>query len=1072
MKRIFIILFLIISVFAFAQVKKQGTPFIQNFDMHEIDEYSGTSGICEGPDGFIYLATRGLWQYDGVSWKRVAGTEKADPEDVTVFNNSSVYVTGKNDMGFLASDKNYSLSFVSIKKYLPKDVTDKVKFDNVVANSRFVVFKSKQLLIVFYPKSKKYRMINAVNAKYSSLVCYNDDVIFQRADSLYKITDKSIEFISKTSSLKTWNIATGVNNEMILASYPVGSEIILDKAASPWNTEVQAELSKNVVFTSVQLSNGFIAFGTMSNGIIVCDINGKIVQKIASSNGLIGDIVMKIIKDRQGNLWAVTTSGLSRIEISSPFTIIDKRHGTDNGSLLIETRYNSEYISLSNGLFRRDSLFNVKPVTGAKKMFFHLISINGNVFGSTEDGIYKVSEDKITKVGDLALSTLYKLPDDKLFVISANSLNVASFDGLKLKVKPFYKCNIKTYRAVFDNKMRLWAFNHENELLRVTLNASFDSVVKTAKYDSLKGITDPENEYISLVDENIYLFSRTGVKIYDEALDKFVADNSAIAKQYPDNWQNIKTDEWNRKWYSKKGRIICIDEGSSKVSDRLFGKVNQQFLDPLVVYSKSDVIMSSKTGFFHYNPLIPGADTTNFHAVFREIVCFSDTGKKVLFGGQVTDSLGNFDKTIPFVPELPYSMNSIKISFASLFFEESEKTQYQVQLQGYSDVWTEWSISKEKEFTNLPEGSYTLKVRAKNIYETTGLIGVFKFKILPPWYRTWWAYIFYVLLAILLIYIVAKLNSRRLMAANIRLENTVTERTAEILQKNEEIRAQSEQLEMANRELEQQKEEVTAQRDELNLTLERLKSAQDKLIESEKMASLGSLVAGVAHEINTPVGVGITAATVLLDAIKKLADIYEKGELSNEQFEASLERIYESGNLVLSNLNRAGELISSFKRVSIDQSVEEIREIDLGAYAEEVVKSLNPEFKNTSIKIVLNCPERIVVNSYPGAYAQIFTNFLINSKIHGFDQGQQGKINLEIVKKDSTVQIVYSDNGKGIPEANLKKIFDPFFTTNKQKGTGLGMHIIYNLITQRLGGTIRCESEPGKGVKFLIELPA
>ncbi|MCW8876346.1 MAG: YfiR/HmsC family protein [Kangiellaceae bacterium] len=251
-----------------------------------------------------------------------------------------------------------------------------------------------------------------------------------------------------------------------------------------------------------------------------------------------------------------------------------------------------------------------------------------------------------------------------------------------------------------------------------------------------------------------------------------------------------------------------------------------------------------------------------------------------------------------------------------------------------------------------------------------------------------------------------------------------------------------------------------------------LTETQGQLVEAEKMAALGGLVAGVAHEINTPIGVGVTSATHLLDSVEAFKSQYESGELKRSQLESLLEDLSESGEILNRNLLRASELIRSFKQVSTDQTIEEKREFNLAEYIGEICQNLHHKLKQKHHQVEVSVDESIMLNSYPGALAQVFTNLIVNSIIHGFGENENGQILIHSEKvENERLKITYNDYGKGIPTEEREKIFDPFFTTNRaQGGTGLGLHICYNLVTQKLGGKIKClDSEVG--ASFEINLP-
>ncbi|TYQ18355.1 UNVERIFIED_CONTAM: substrate-binding family protein [Acetivibrio alkalicellulosi] len=249
-----------------------------------------------------------------------------------------------------------------------------------------------------------------------------------------------------------------------------------------------------------------------------------------------------------------------------------------------------------------------------------------------------------------------------------------------------------------------------------------------------------------------------------------------------------------------------------------------------------------------------------------------------------------------------------------------------------------------------------------------------------------------------------------------------------------------------------------------------LKETQAHLVESEKMASIGKLVAGLAHEINTPIGVSITAISCQLEKINNFQNLYKENKITRSQLENFLNSLNEISSIISNNLERTSKLVKSLKKVSVDQSIEEKMVFNISDYINTILTSLSPDLKNRKVRIDVNCDGNIEIENYPGAIAQIITNLVMNSVIHGFDKDIEGKISIEILKNKNKTTIIYRDDGKGISEENLKKIFEPFFTTNRANGgTGLGLHIVYNIVTQVLGGSISCESFQGKGTKFVIE---
>ena len=288
----------------------------------------------------------------------------------------------------------------------------------------------------------------------------------------------------------------------------------------------------------------------------------------------------------------------------------------------------------------------------------------------------------------------------------------------------------------------------------------------------------------------------------------------------------------------------------------------------------------------------------------------------------------------------------------------------------------------------------------------------------------------------------------------------------ELIAKQRELRQENENRQYVENVLREKNKELAQ-------SMENLKLAQDQLLESERMASLGGLVAGIAHDVNTPLGVGVTAASFLNERLAEVRKNYADKSLTNKTMASFLDEAEQTTNLLMANLNRASDLITSFKQVAVDQTSEAERVFNLNNYLHEILQSLGPSFKHTRHEINVQCPDDLYIRSAPGIIAQIITNMIMNSIIHGFENKPDGHIDIAVQQDGEDVLLTYQDDGCGIPSDQLGHLFDAFFTTKRgQGGSGLGTHIMYNLVTQALDGNIEASSEPGQGLRYEIRFPA
>ena len=252
---------------------------------------------------------------------------------------------------------------------------------------------------------------------------------------------------------------------------------------------------------------------------------------------------------------------------------------------------------------------------------------------------------------------------------------------------------------------------------------------------------------------------------------------------------------------------------------------------------------------------------------------------------------------------------------------------------------------------------------------------------------------------------------------------------------------------------------------------ENLKAVMEELMEKERLASLGELVSGVAHEINTPLGVAVSASSLMEANNESFKKELLEGSISKSGLVSYIESIDETTAILNSNLYRAAELVKSFKEIAVNQSIEEKSRFNFREYIDSILLSLKHEYKNKNVEFKIDCPDDLVINNYSGAISQVFTNLIMNSLIHGFKDMKSGQINISVAPEDENLIIHYKDNGLGMNEEVKKRAFEPFYTTNRGKGgSGLGMNIVYNLVTAKLNGKISCKSEINMGTEFIIEI--
>ncbi|MCV6623158.1 MAG: ATP-binding protein [Cellvibrionaceae bacterium] len=395
--------------------------------------------------------------------------------------------------------------------------------------------------------------------------------------------------------------------------------------------------------------------------------------------------------------------------------------------------------------------------------------------------------------------------------------------------------------------------------------------------------------------------------------------------------------------------------------------------------------------------------------------------------------------------ELPAQVRKISLDVVALDFESNNRKQYQYRLKGYNKTWQKGdSENRHIDFENLPPGSYKLQIKASNY---RGFISdnelTVDLRVLPAWHQTWWFRSFLIFAALIMVFLFTRYRERYLQEKRKELEGIVADRTSELAEKNET----------------------------LNSTLEELHTTQESLIEQEKVLALGKMVKGLAHEVNTPLGVAVTAASDIDLRTETLERDFHGGSLSAEQLQKLIKVLRASSGMVVQNLAKANDLVSSFRGLGLDEGSEVKTSIDVFQTIQGVFSRYS---RNDSLDLRVNfkCPENLLVLLSPQDLIDIIEQLLENAIKHAKYAEQELKVTISVLHQSGNLELRVRDNGKGISPDIVKHIFEPFFTTLRaQGGVGLGLSRVYNVVVHKLSGSISVDAGLLKGAEFLVVIP-
>ncbi|MCD4793032.1 MAG: SpoIIE family protein phosphatase [Bacteroidales bacterium] len=841
-KLIHVILLLLLNLSLIAQI---GKPFIRNYSPNEYLGDDQIWTILQDQRGVMYFGgIDGLFEYNGVNWNKYIITDaKNSVLSSAIDENGTIFIGSEGEFGCMMPDHSGRLKYISFINEL--DSADRL-FTNVwsVAETDGNVYFSADEAVFRYnrdslPKVKK------IYSEAEPFLVYkpNDEVFFTtRKGGFMKIEGDNLISMPGIEGLSVWFMLPYETDKYLIGSSENGLEIyhpnagdstqVLSKYNSFNKTDIDQTnkfLQENQMYMGAcQLDKNRYAIGTILNGIIIINKKGKIVEHINKKSDLQNSTIHFLLSDKQNELWVGTSYGISRVEFNSPFRILDEKSGV-LGTIYDIIRFKNRVYATSNiGMYYFDGkkFKGIKALTGENSVQVFLPLVCKNPYKNdsvllvyTIYGIYYISGNEAIRITEISPSGVFQSEFDKTkFYCSVNfDLLTFSYDGKNFtKPKVIQRFNEIVYTGIEKDANNIWLIIVDKPAV---FNVEKSELVTFNSQDELKGISF--NNIIKIAGETIFLTDK-GIYKFSNEKEVFYKDSILLDKKL-DSKTVMQVTEVSRQLYwtllsDDSHRIINQSEMTesgvqfdSIPFKRLFGVHT--------IYADGDSLLwaISSEAIYRYNLRVDKDYSEKSTTVISKITI---SGDSVVFYGAFSSDVSNKKQRNNI---FSYSDNDISFEFTLPSFDNESANEYCYLLEGgKSQQWSNWTNETYKEYTNLYEGKYVFKVKARNIYDLESSSAEYEFEILPPWYRTWWAYAIYLLLLFSLISIIIKLNEKRLKKENVRLDNIVKERTAEIYLQKEEIQTQADHLEEINTELSQKNEEISS-------IAENLKDANKKI---------------------------------------------------------------------------------------------------------------------------------------------------------------------------------------------------------------------------------------------------
>ncbi|NOS94036.1 MAG: GHKL domain-containing protein [Cyclobacteriaceae bacterium] len=1067
----------------FNAVSQIGFPIRKAYNIN-FENSTAVWSIVQDLRGVLYLATgKGIYEYDGVAFNSVS---QVPAYGLALDPNGDIYVSAKNDFGVLRDDDNGVVRFES----LLSKVYDSIKIgvaNNVLTSSSNVYCISSRYTIEYNKASGGVRFYTsgAGSSFYNGYIKNDKLWISVTGKGLYTIDNGRMKlapyggyFASLNKGGMNSSLTFSNDNRVLLFSPHIIRYFDSLKRPIPFYLKNYAH-SSSILYNSFSLTDNYHLVTSINHGAILFDTLGNVLNYYSDSTQFPGNNFVYATTDSNHNVWLTLEnykSSVIKTEHGQDISVWNRSIGLRGGVYSIIQFDNLVYISTDQNLYSvsKDSQVTrffkePKSVDNLTKFYLNSKEILLAVAGGNK--VVKINGSKLEHIYDgYDLSDLYasKKVTNRLYVADQDKFGYLTFQNNEwkyIKLMPLFEDTFVTE----DSNGVIWLSNDErSSLLRIEFDSiDYKHVTSVHNYTEKNGM--PGNFCVPVLFDNEVLFAnQKEVYFFDQNTKRFEKwfKYKQILKLISQSTLIVRDSLKQEYHMISDNRLVTVDMKNAAEPKIVF-KPYRRFEDvgsirKIMIDTHGALWCSGVDGVVKYDRSKDFKDyERRFNCLIRKVTLDNDS---LLFNGGLKSN--DIEKVRL---QLPYHFGRISIKFAAPFFDKEEETLYSYWLEGNGETWSDWTKVTLMEFANLIEGDYTFRVKAKNIYGNESAITSLSFKVSPPWYRTFWAYVAYFILFGATALLIVRFRTYSLNKKKIDLERLVESKTKKIIQSNEELIKSEHKLREIINDLKESQDKLSVKNNELQIANDNLVKTQRQLINSEKMASLGQLTSGIAHEINNPINFiygGVQALSQVHQELLTAAN-YNEREIAIKRQE--LDELMKS---ITNGVTRTTSIVKGLRTVSSpNERIDMDGKVDIKECIENSLVLVRGKLLERNVTVEKNYEHRHGIRANSPQISQILINLLDNSIYALRNKNGEKKISIMTSEIGEEVLINFHDNGGGIPPEIRDHIFEPFFTSKEVGvGTGLGLSICYSII-QRHHGKISVTSSPELGTEFLISLP-
>lgn len=882
-KKIYLLIFVFLPVFAFTQVKEIGIPKVVNHPKSEYNAGTQNWAITQDKNGFMYFANNdGVLKFDGIRWELINVEILSPVRSVMVDDQNRIFVGLINDFGILTTNKNEPPKYHSLRELLPDDFADFEDIWKIHQTSQGIIFQSFDYMFVYNNNE-----VNFSKPKNQFHFSFNVDgklYLNEPGLGLFEFIAGKAERVDWANEIKNdeiWSMLKLDENRLLIGTREKGLYLFKDGKLSQWEVPVNEDIVQNNLYCATTVMDNYIAFGTILDGVIISDYNGNVIQHINQNKGLQKNTVLSIFSDKDKNLWLGLDNGIDYVDINSPLSFFSEYPGIGTGYCCCVFE-NDLYIGTNQGLY--SGSFNdysgeqggFKLVENTPGQVWSLEIFDGQLLCGHNSGTFIIKNKQAKKISSKEGTWKY-LPLNE----NPDLLLGGYYNGLFLLNKTSngweYHKEIKGFnessRFLFqDKKNNIWISHGAKGIFRITLNSDLDSAVSVKIYNSANGLPSNEQNILLNFNEEVCVSTINGIYCFDDSTNTFVYSktlNNRINSK--ERIKTIKTDTDNNIWFIAQDEAGVLRQNEdltyTKITNpfkELVGNFVNEF-EFIYPYNDQNIFMGLDDGFVHYSAEIPKLYTQEFQCFITKL--------------EVT----NLDSVLYFYDynnknefEFPFRKNAFRFHYTAPFYGNQGKLTFSYFLENYSESWSDWSPDIYRDFTNLPEGDYEFKVKAKNIYGVESKTATISFTVLPPWFRSGIAYYSYLVIFIVVVWLTVWYILYRMRKATNKAKQKL-------------------QLEMQKKDEEFQHQALIAEKEIIELRNEKLRAEKihrDKELANQTMniVQKNKFLIRLNEELqriqnSTDDKVVITKMAVIKKRIKKEIDSQQQEKLFETYFE-------------------------------------------------------------------------------------------------------------------------------------------------------------------------------------------